>query len=1517
MPKFPSPPMSPHTAEGSTEPIEETTQPEQPQSAEQQVEQEKITTKELIEKQREKAKLSMEAALIKIRAFLESLNVEELTEQEAKEVANMRWALDAAESAAHGLNDPMQDKYMVQVLNEDGNVRSENGKPMQREEGIPLDGIIKALDTMKRVTDQWVVEQKKDNADIDATNLLDQKRILNNLNTPQEVLSEVDKMSQLNASGEKQSGPEAYHQIIEDVNSMVEQWEQADRSNGSHADQFYGDHYSDNFRQHQRAEALKQILESHRDKERNDDSVNAQAVKEYEQLKSSLETYAKNYFDYHYGKDNGIGLTEAEAIDQNPYTKREANLIEKHADPAYRTGLVEKYGNDIPGFDTKSPHEQNYALAMLVLRDREVMKVPEAKPKKRIILVNATEIAERMAEAKAEEMKRDMLSKSGWLKRRWVGLAERGYVMDFYKKALDEIKSDNNLMKAIEGRLIGNPNANKTGRNVGDYYKILDGIIETYEHNLEQNHERGDEVKDAELATKMAPIFDAYARNEWSGVDPKYAKAAHENGSRAAIELFVRDEIAPTVAGDWGKPGAPKKDLLYASNFAKLAQEYKDYQEQLIAEAGGAETPEVKAQLKEHLDSLAQLDIQLGYKERDLYNNLPKGTFSSMEKAMNWAESHKFMGQFVANPIVFGLAAAVSTRIATTGFRGAGMAAGFGIAGAVGLSPFILPLVAGGAGIGAYMYYKRSKNLKIDAAVARSNEALGGQQENVLTESKGRFENMTYNAAIGFMQGLEGKDLATLNDTDKQKLAEIAARRGIEKSKGNQRDLFIADQETGARQGTVLGERNRVDILLKHLTGDLDLTVERNRQKDLIISKINDAENSENSYRKWQSWKTALAGGALAIGASLAAQEVLYLSGRGLGVEYFKNRGTNFERFMDYAAEKSDSMKSWWHDNSMLRNPSTFSAVDGAPTVGGSIPGTETNPNTDANAQEYILNKFGKKIWDDQPGRHGTHHLEFEGKQQNQYHVWEGKKGQGHITIDEARTMKQIHGNIARGDTVAWDKSTDPKLLSIMQEMKQHQAAGDLNQRMEVRVFTNNEAYKGNTGITAGHLDAAGKLQLTDELRGKAFDANGNQLARAIEVGYIDKNGTFHVLNTHTGKGTMELPHPPPHRGPGGGVDGTGEGLVNDRLYDATNPAWIPDRAMYGRTDPKAPAKSIAMTDAERKLRAESLDRSAYDRAGNRMVDNPDYVPSDNAEDAVEGGEATASEAVSATGATAESATPSVEPEVEPTAEPIADTEPVVEPAPIAATESPEDREKAKDLAAHKKEWDFFLTVYPGVTDIVRGSKRADKMGAFSIMPELNPDRAQIKGKLKILTTLHKAYGLLSNSQKERFTELGFGIDGSTGVISNRNKITIGLKAEEDNILSTIAESLKEVAAVDPIENHEAVEASVEKGPKTRRLENFRKDLGPIEKSITGWNKFLKTQEEQEEFAKMLLKIRTQLGKDSNHLSGDKQLEFDNMRMGLFNGEKQPMLGKNKWMLGTKIKYPVLLAAIKKKLDVK
>lgn len=629
-----------------------------------------------------------------------------------------------------------------------------------------------------------------------------------------------------------------------------------------------------------------------------------------------LRGHSKNYFQYHYGK-KADKLSPKEQEHQHIFTEYEARLVS--LDPQYRELLREKYHDELPAdFDKWSELDQNYHLAALAERNRELLVMPSEEEKEeeeeaeaprlprperldaKAYLVDITEIAKRMAWTKAEEMLMEKFRRASWLKRAWMGLTEYRDRIKFYKEALEEIRRDNNLLKAIEGRLLGQKESGRPPAKKEDYYVILDKIVEQFDREIaDVKSELGEEIlDDRNISAAAAELFYRHTQGKWDNLGEQFRGLT----GRDAVELFVKEKIAPLLLGKkWGGEGreGKAKGLLYASNFWNLAEQYKEFIREKTEEFVREHGSDQRENIVQHLRGMMNLDLQLGLKERDLANNKPKGFLSLCERLIDRFESNRLLGKVVANPFTLGIVAGVGGGILGRTIGRWSVTAGLVTAGAA--MPFLAPLLAGAIVGGVFRYYKRRKDIKYDIAQERRHETLGEKGSAILDKGDFRYTLRDFADVQNALLALLKKGADALTEDDRREIANVLARLSLGKELNL--DLFRLDKKSGRRYGTTEVAMTDLKLALKVVCQRFGLTDEALRplveeEAKKLRAEINMKEENIKRFQRLESAKSGLRGALIGIGAGILGQQIFYMGGRLLGFDYFKTHGTTFEKIM-------------------------------------------------------------------------------------------------------------------------------------------------------------------------------------------------------------------------------------------------------------------------------------------------------------------------------------------------------------------------------------------------------------------------------------------------------------------------------------------------------------------------------------------------------------------------------------------------------------------------------------------
>jgi hypothetical protein len=564
----------------------------------------------------------------------------------------------------------------------------------------------------------------------------------------------------------------------------------------------------------------------------------------------------------------------------------------------------------------QNPNEL-YDLENLAMTSRTALKETEktiateqSKKPEKLFLIDISEIAKRMAWTKAEEKLQKEFKDANFFKRAWKGLSENYKRIKYYEEAFKEIQNDNNLMKAISERAAGQSLPGNKGVSA-EYLGLLDKTVAEYEHDVvDSQREIGDIVKDDPIIqSAVAELLYRHANNNWDQFGGEYKNLK----GREAVEFFVKDKIIPLLAGkQWSNDPhqqSEKKGLLFASNFWGIAEKYKDQILKQTEDAKKEYGEKYEKEVLQHLQGTMNLELQLGYKDRDLVNNRPKGILKAYERLANWGEDHRVLGKILLNPFMIGVGSVVVSRAGQRVMKWGAV----GAAAALGATGFWVPIGAGALAGGLYRSWKRSKDVSYDQAQELRHQTLGGKASEVLGKNGERGYGKaikSFKEALAEVAAMQGKK--TFTDAEKLQLAQIYARLQLERgflqdrdNKFTKVDLFQMEEEAGKRYGTTAVDKSTLRVELKKLgISEHELQGLIDAQKGEILNTIRDVNKLQDSFRRREMWKAGAMGAVMGLAGAVLAQEAIHLGGEQVeklwGGHYFKSHGTNFNRIQDW-----------------------------------------------------------------------------------------------------------------------------------------------------------------------------------------------------------------------------------------------------------------------------------------------------------------------------------------------------------------------------------------------------------------------------------------------------------------------------------------------------------------------------------------------------------------------------------------------------------------------------------------
>lgn len=581
-------------------------------------------------------------------------------------------------------------------------------------------------------------------------------------------------------------------------------------------------------------------------------------------LKDSLHQSSKGYFELR---------PEMTGDKQHQRTEYEAKLV---SSDHRATGSMA--GDYALGMEEMSKRRE---LVLPDLKESETPKPPESpKPKepeklefKKARIVDLSEVVKAMAWREAEQKMRNVLDdkrKSNFIKRAWVRLGEKGYLMKFYKEALDEMKNNRNLLAEIETRILKRSKGEIKAGTKDTSYEILDSLLDEYDKELTDADEKGEVVIDAGVNQAAGELFADFVAGRIT--------------SREDFDKEVEARIVPLLKGRKFTSAAGRDKeavgLMYANNFWELAKGFKDYVDKKVAEFG----PEHRGEILEHIKGEMALDLELGLKQRDLFETKPRETLKWYEKFVDKTQSIPILNKIVANPMAYGLIGGVAGTFVGRGITRAGAVAGLkagaGLVGMAGAAPWLAPILAGMGFGGLYAAARRSRDLSYDRGMDLRRATLGAEIGGKRTEKMREFQ-YDHKKAEELIDGLKVLSAkGELAPEDKDAIAEIMARLKVEKEQSV--DLVGVETEAGSKYKTKAIGMKDLKWELKQVQEKFGVTDEElqpliDAWSAKFLDNIKAEDKAFDKYRHKEMAKAGVIGALMGLGAGALAQHVTYM----------------------------------------------------------------------------------------------------------------------------------------------------------------------------------------------------------------------------------------------------------------------------------------------------------------------------------------------------------------------------------------------------------------------------------------------------------------------------------------------------------------------------------------------------------------------------------------------------------------------------------------------------------------
>ncbi len=787
----------------------------------------------------------------------------------------------------------------------------------------------------------------------------------------------------------------------------------------------------------------------------------------------------------------------------------------------------------------------------------------------KLFLIDTSEVVRAYARREAEQKLEQLRHSSNTLQRTWLRLGEKGYLSKFYKESLANISTNKNLLAEIEARFGRSENRNE-GREYSD--EILNSLIEEFDQAVVETDEVGDFVQDAEVSAALGDLCRRYAIDDPAIHDRHTFDAAVDE---VIIPILLRKGFA--FSNDANRAGQAD-GLMFASNLFKFAESYKAGVKNQL-EALQEQYPDDAEKIKAELSAEMALDIQLGLKQRDLYETKPAGALSWYEKLVDRLESVPILNKVIANPMMYGAVAGGLTAAATIGTRGIARAGAVaGVAAIAGTAGMIAPLVVGAGVGGAFIAARRGRDLKYDRGMDLRRRTLGAESGGARTDTMRKFayDQKDATTVTEQLRSLLAQD--QLNEDDRLAVADSMARLALEKEKSL--DLFSVDAEQGGQYKTRALAMKDLKVALKQLQEKFDLSDESFTQLQTetaatLVEGIEGNDRDFNRYKRQQMVKSGVFGVAMGLALGTVGQYGVYQGLEAAGIKtpdsalekiYQVLRGDqaatapaeNMQQVLEQLQIKkldtgdvqlvspkgevlADHLR--FGDNGELTPESQQALLDKHIDFSAHRTSEVVSqaPNTYFGEE---LQKHGRGAWHDEVGKKMSSFfnklIEYEGKQQMLYL---DKNADGSVIVNAQAILqnleKNLNGSFKQFGTSP-DGSVDSKLASLLDQLRQYQKEGTLAEHLKVQIIPTDEANKQGLGILTAGANAEGKISLPEKVA-RLFTDKTSLTYGHHPVKFIELRLDDHVLATSVGADMSAMP-----------------GMVDHYQYDFSTAAVAP-----------------------------------------------------------------------------------------------------------------------------------------------------------------------------------------------------------------------------------------------------------------------------------------------------------------------------------------------------------------------
>lgn len=1135
-------------------------------------------------------KENRDGILAQLKAGLEILK----SLPEAEQTARIKWVINSVETA---IKKSIANPDLTFVVSADG---------QSQQEGIPVDDLIEELSRLaseKKTTVDKLAERKK--------GLVSMRKLAADLKKKYEETLKRFGRDQGAGTDQEHQEKNAWHSVYNELptskqtlRGKLRQWVDATRKSWAKADSEAGnssginqegDDYivdSENFPM-QTGEALRQVTEKiiADGAGEFDEAEFAKLKKELKKIEgiiATLEANSKKYFDIrpqmegeaqHWRTELEAKLISLDLRSTGDVNKdyelamaamnkrREIVLVPeeppiedpkiKPIKPPLQIEHDPKSAGELEIIKPKRPpqkpqlqieHDPRSAGELEIIPPKEIIKKPDVDPKKRdkIYIVDMSEVVKALAWREAEQKLRAIQDEgnSSFLKRAFVRLGEKGYLVKYYQEALQAIQSNKNLMAEIETRVLSKSLVKSEHQDKS--YKLLDSVLEEFTKEVVDADEKGDLVQDDEVNLVIGQLFADYATSSMTRKD--FDQAVQD---RVVASLKVKNKKFTKTAGREREA----EGLMYANNLFALAEGYRQQVEKQTKELGEKFGPEQLKNIERHIKSvISGLDIQLGLKQKDLYETKPKPVLKWYEKFVDMTENIPVLNKVIANPVAYGVLGGIVGSLAGKGI--ARVAAGAGLVAIAGTAPWLTPLlVAGGLG-GTFTAMRRSRDLQYDRGMDLRRTTLGVEVDADAKRTK-KIREFKYDLKRAedlevMLTSLMSK--ANLTDSEKQDVAGVIARIEVEKEKSV--DLIGVPEAEGEEFKTKLIAMKDLKVTLKDLESKFGLSRDEAEMRKLIdgvkvdlIKNIESNDKNFDAYRRQQMIKSGLIGAGLGLVAGAVGQwgfgEVKSMLG------YTPKTESALEHLAHYINGERGTAGSGGMERLIAKGGELFdqngnTVIDGLsfdPKTGKLDPaviaelkaqGVVVNEkysqisevsSVASNLQEGLA-KHPRADWHDEPGKRLSSFfnrlIEHEGKQQMFYL---NKDASGNVVVDASKILENLSAN-AKSALKEFgtnpDGSVDSKLAGLKSQLEEWASKGELAKHIKVAIFPTDADNKAGLSYLTDSADGSGKINLGDNIS-KLFSAknsmqDGHIPFRFGELRIIDNDGASHVLATISGK---------------------------------------------------------------------------------------------------------------------------------------------------------------------------------------------------------------------------------------------------------------------------------------------------------------------------------------------------------------------------------------------------------------